>query len=116
MTNRIDEHIPMRATELQILLVLLDGSRHGYGIVAALREESDGAIALEPGNLYRVLHRLLAAGLVKETDGEADDEAERRRYYGVTPLGRRVAAAELERLERLVELARAKRLRPSESA
>ena len=40
----------------------------------------------------------------------ADLDDERRRYYRLTPLGRRIASAEAERLWRLVTVARANRL------
>jgi DNA-binding PadR family transcriptional regulator len=62
--------------------------------------------------LYRVIKRLLADGLVSESDRrEAPDlDDERRRYYRLTPAGRKVAVAEAERLERLVTVARAHRL------
>jgi DNA-binding PadR family transcriptional regulator len=61
-------------------------------------------MAVEPGNLYRVLRRLLADGLVDEAERRPapDLDDERRRYYRLTPLGARVAAAEVERLRALV--------------
>jgi len=46
-----------------------------------------------------------------ETEGDEGDE--RRRYYRLTPRGRRVAIAESERLESLVRVARARKLLPS---
>jgi len=72
--------------------------------VQDIAERTEGLVALEPGNLYRVIKRLLADGLVTETDRrtvpELDDE--RRRYYRITPLGGRVLAAEIARLRALV--------------
>jgi DNA-binding PadR family transcriptional regulator len=68
--------------------------------------------ALRPGSLYRALNRLLEDGLVQELDERPDPavDDERRRYYRLTPLGRRVAAAEAARLEAQVRSARAARL------
>ena len=58
---------------------------------------------LDPGNLYRVIKRLLETGVVAESSRRAvDDAGERRRYYKLTSLGERVLAAELDRLRRLV--------------
>ena len=97
-------HLPLKPVDLQLLLALADEERHGYGLVQAISERSDGLLALDPGNLYRVIKRLLAEGLVAEAGQRSapDEGGERRRYYRITPLGGRVLAAELERLRALV--------------
>jgi DNA-binding PadR family transcriptional regulator len=97
-------HLPLRPADLHLLLALADEERHGYALVQAIEEATGGLIRLDPGNLYRVVKRLLAAGLVAESDrrGPAEPGAERRRYYRLTPLGRKVLALELRRLEALV--------------
>jgi DNA-binding PadR family transcriptional regulator len=86
--------------------MLSAGDRHGYGIRQDIIEHTNGAVELEAGNLYRTIRRLEADGLIGESESppsvESDDE--RRRYYGLTPFGRRVLAAELERLRALVQL------------
>ena len=96
--------LPLKPVDLQLLLSLAEEERHGYGLVQAIAERTDGLVALEPGNLYRVIKRLLADGLVVETERRTgpglDDE--RRRYYRITPLGGRVLAAEISRLHALV--------------
>ena len=96
--------LPLKPLDLQLLLSLAEQERHGYGLVQDIAERTDGLVALEPGNIYRVIKRLLADGLVAETDRRAvpglDDE--RRRYYRITPLGGRVLAAEIARLQDLV--------------
>ncbi len=98
------DFLPLKPLDLQLLLSLADQERHGYGLVQDIAERTDGLVALEPGNLYRVIKRLLADGLVAETDRrivpELDDE--RRRYYRITPLGGRVLATEIARLRALV--------------
>jgi DNA-binding PadR family transcriptional regulator len=96
--------LPLKPLDLQILLSLAEAERHGYGLVQAISERTDGVVTLEPGNLYRVIKRLLANGLVAETDRRSvpELEDERRRYYRITPLGGRVLAAEIERLHALV--------------
>ena len=97
-------HLPLKPVELHLLLALADGELHGYGLVQAIAERTDDLIRLEPGNLYRVIRRLLKAGLVAESRRRAapDLDDERRRYYRVTGLGERVTAAELRRLRALV--------------
>lgn len=98
------EHLPLKPVDLQLLLVLADQDCHGYGLVQAIAERTDGLIQLEPGNLYRVIKRLLADGLISESDRrEAPDlDDERRRYYRLTTLGAQVLAAELRRLQSIV--------------
>jgi DNA-binding PadR family transcriptional regulator len=112
----VDSHLPLKPEVLQILFSLLDGERHGYAIIKAVEERTDGRVALRPGALYRHLHRMLQDGLISESEDRPapsrDDE--RRRYYDVTPLGRRVVAAEIARMQQIVKEGRARRLVPRE--
>jgi DNA-binding PadR family transcriptional regulator len=95
-----------------ILLALADGERHGYAITREVAEETDGEVKLGPGTLYRMLKQLLDDEWIVEID-RADADDARRRYYRLTPRGRRVAQAEVARLANVVRLARARRLLPS---
>jgi DNA-binding PadR family transcriptional regulator len=97
-------HLPLKPLDLQLLLALAEEELHGYGLVQAVAHRTDGVVTLEPGNLYRVLRRLLGDGLVAESERRPvpDLDDERRRYYRLTPLGGRVLAAELRRLQALV--------------
>jgi len=96
--------LPLKPLDLQLLLSLAEQERHGYALVQDIADRTEGLVALEPGNLYRVIKRLLADGLVAETERRAvpELEDERRRYYRITPLGGRVLAAEIARLQALV--------------
>src|SRR6266581_4240503 len=102
----------IRPIEFQILLTLAGEERHGYGIMQEAARLSGGEVQIEAGTLYRALHRMLKAGWVAESGRRpaADLDDERRRYYRLTPLGRRIATAEADRLSRLVTIARANRL------
>ncbi|MFJ2518172.1 PadR family transcriptional regulator [Cellulosimicrobium cellulans] len=96
-----------RMTE-QAYLVLLSLSaepRHGYAVIQAVRELSDGRTRLGAGTLYGNLDRLVAAGLVEPT-GEEVVDGRLRRYYRATDDGRRAARAETLRLAELAERAR----------
>lgn len=86
--------------------MLSAGDRHGYGIRQDILEYTEGAIALEAGNLYRTIRRLEADGLIDESGRRpaASVDDERRIYYRLTSLGKRALAAELERLRALVRL------------
>ncbi len=107
-----NKQLPLTPAVFHILLALADGERHGYAIMREVADSTDQQIQMGPGTLYGTLKRLLTAGLVEESDERPDPalDDERRRYYRLTALGRRTAAAEAERLNRLVHLARAKRL------
>jgi DNA-binding PadR family transcriptional regulator len=102
----------LRSVEFHILLALAPEEKHGYAILQEVAAVTDGEIQLEPGTLYRALRRMLKDGWVVESGRRpaADLDDERRRYYRLTPAGRRVAVAEAERLQRLVTVARAHRL------
>ncbi len=110
--------LPLTPAVFQILVALTDGERHGYAIMKDVEANTRGQMRLGPGTLYRSIKRMLADGLIEECDERPDPELddERRRYYRLTALGRRVAAAEAERLAGLVQLARAKHLLPAPSA
>jgi len=104
--------LPLTPAVLHILLALADAERHGYGIMREVEDRTGGDVRLGPGTLYGAIKRMLADGLIEESgerpDPEMDDQ--RRRYYGITDFGRRVAGAEAERLAGLVRTARAKKL------
>jgi DNA-binding PadR family transcriptional regulator len=93
------------------LLALADGERHGYSIIKEVEEATGGTVRLLAGTLYRLLKEMAADGWIVETEGDENDE--RRRYYRLTPRGRKVAIGESERLESLVRVARARKLLPA---
>lgn len=80
--------------DVLILAAVSDRARYGYELVQRVEELTDGRVAIRPGNLYRVLHRLQERGLVRELDPRAGED-ERRRYFRATAAGLRAAAAEL---------------------
>ena len=118
MPSDPDAFLPLRPVELLILTMLTAGDRHGYGIRQDVIDHTDGAIRLEAGSLYRSIGRLMDDGLLDESGRRpaavVDDE--RRRYYRLTPLGRRVLAAEFVRLRALVRLAESRRIIAPEGA
>lgn len=108
-----ESFLPLTPAVFHVLLALADGPSHGYAVMKEVERRTGGRVRLGPGTLYGITKRLLADGLVAEVEtppGTASGR--RRRDFGLTALGRAVAAAESLRLERLLELARAKRLLP----
>src|ERR671924_1485249 len=103
--------LPLKPVTFQVLLSLADGERHGYAITKDIASRTHAHMRLEPGNLYRSLKTMLDDGLIEESERRpaADLDDERRRYYRLTALGRRVAQAEIARLEAMVADAKARR-------
>jgi DNA-binding PadR family transcriptional regulator len=101
---------PLTPVVFEILVSLASEDRHGYSILLDVRQRTGET--LRAGSLYRALNRLLEDGLVEELDERPDPaiDDERRRYYRLTPRGRKVAAGEAERLEAQVRSARHARL------
>jgi DNA-binding PadR family transcriptional regulator len=104
--------LPLTPAVFHILLALADGERHGYAIMRSVAETTEGQIKMGPGTLYGTVKRMLEAGLIEESEERPDPELddERRRYYRLTGLGRRVAEAEAERYAKLLSVARSKQL------
>ena len=104
--------LPLTPAMFHILLALADRERHGYHIMQEVDERTEGKVRLGPGTLYGSIKRMLADGMIEETDERPDPELddERRRYYRLTPAGRTVAVAEAERMERVLAQAREAKL------
>lgn len=105
-------HLPLTSVVFEIMLALADGERHGYRVMLDVERRTGGAVRLRPGTLYRAINRMLESGFIEETEDRPDPsiDDQRRRYYRLTHVGRRVAAAEAERLASAVQSARAKKL------
>jgi len=103
--------LPLGPTAFYILLALADSERHGSDIAEEVECTTDGAIRILPGALYRYLKQMVTDGWIVES--ETGDDDGRKRYYELTPLGRRIAQAEAQRLDNVVQLARIRRLLPS---
>jgi len=110
MTKESVPYQPLTPAVYHILLALSEGEKHGYAIMKDVDAQTGGTIRMGPGTLYGSIKRMLASALIEEADERPDPELddERRRYYRLTGLGQRVAAAESERLARAVEVARKK--------
>ncbi|HYB94608.1 MAG TPA: PadR family transcriptional regulator [Vicinamibacterales bacterium] len=102
------DDIPLSPKATLILATLADGYRHGYAIRREIDQRTEGAVRVGVTTLYRLLRQLLAAGYVEESDRrplpQFDDE--RRRYFTITPAGRRALRGELARLELVLAAAR----------
>ncbi len=101
---------PLKPHIFLILMALVDGQAHGYEIRKDVERRSEGSVRLDPGTLYRHIGRLLAEGLIQESDQRPDDDDPRRRYYTLTTDGLAAVETEAERMAMLVDAVRASKL------
>ncbi len=103
---------PLPSAAFHILLALTDEDRHGYGIMRQVSQDTGGKVRLGPGTLYGSIKSLLEEGLIEELAERPDPElgTERRRYYRLTSVGRRLVRAEAEKLAGVLRVARSKRI------
>ena len=97
--------LPLAPRDVLILAALVEEERHGYGLIKAVEERSDGEVELDPANLYRALRRMQRDGWIREVTSAADADA-RRRTYAITASGRAVLRREVERLDQLLRQVR----------
>jgi DNA-binding PadR family transcriptional regulator len=103
---------PLTPAMFHVLLALAGDDLHGYAILKEVELRTEGKVKLSTGTLYGIIKRLLADGLVTELrsrPAQAQDD-ERRRYYRLTNAGRQVATTEAERMDEMVNAARARNL------
>ena len=103
-----ESFLPLTPVAFEILLAVAEGERHGYEVMLEIERRTGGRISPNPGTLYRALDRLVAEGLLASEVRSVD--AESRRVFSLSPLGRNVAAAEAARLSDQVLAARSLRL------
>jgi DNA-binding PadR family transcriptional regulator len=113
----VRRHLPLAPQDLQLLLAVSDAPLHGYAMMKAVESQSAGALRVELGSLYRMIHRLERDGLIAEASHVAVSPApgRDRRFYRITALGRAVVAAELDRLRSVIALAGERVVRPREA-
>ena len=94
----------MRRHWFFILLSLAERDRHGSGIVRDVLALTGGDLRLWPVTLYGSLDELRENGWIRELDGapEKGEDRGHRRWFRITPQGRRALAAEMERMQTLV--------------
>jgi DNA-binding PadR family transcriptional regulator len=109
-----DAFLPLPTAVFHILVALADKDRHGYSIMQDVAARTDGKVQLSAGTLYSAIRRMLEQGLIEELRDSPDpaNGDERRRYYGLTDLGRDVALAEARRVNDMLSQARATGLIP----
>lgn len=109
--SKPDKSKPLTPAVFHTLLALANGPLHGYAISQEVEDATEGQVRMGPGTLYGSLQRMQNAGFVHEAasaEAASGPHAERRRYYALTPGGRRALETEARRLEKAVTLARSR--------
>ena len=102
------------SADLMILAVLEGRPRHGYEIAKLIDDRSDGVLRFHVGSLYPMLYRMERRGWI---DGKWVEKSgqRRRRYYRLTPAGRKVLGEQRSSWhELLTALSRVARIDPIE--
>ena len=103
---------PLTPVVFHMLLALVDGEKHGYGIMKTVEEDTNGQMQIRVGSLYGSIQRMVESGLIEESEERPDPEMDdkRRRYYRLTPQGKSMLKAEARRLADLANLIQSKRI------
>jgi DNA-binding PadR family transcriptional regulator len=114
----IESYLPLTPALFHVLLALADGEKHGYVISKEIARRTNNEVKLSTGTLYGIIKRLLDDAMIEESEERPDFslDDQRRRYYRLTKLGKAVAEAEAERMERVLALARSKHVLGPQSA
>jgi transcriptional regulator len=104
-TRALDRELKRGSAELLILSLLDARPRHGYDLSKLIETRSGGALKFHLDSLYPLLYRLEERGWIKGTWVEKPNER-RRRFYRVTPEGRRVLAQQRKTFDAFVDAVR----------
>jgi transcriptional regulator len=92
-THKLERELKRGSMEVLILALVEERQRHGYEIGQLIARRSQGAINFHITSLYPTLYRLEDGGLIDGRWVERPGQR-RRRYYKLTPAGRRVLASQ----------------------
>lgn len=110
MKPEINQQLPLTPAVFQILLALSDGPKHGYLIMKEVESSTDNLIPMGPGTLYGSIKRMIESELIKETNPPETETDSRRRYYQINHFGRLVLEAEINRLQKQIQIAQKKNI------
>lgn len=102
---------PISPLTMAILLALAKEDQHGYALMQEVEAQTGGVLTPGTGSLYAALQRLLDEGLIVDVPvrrSEGDDS--RRKYFRITTAGRAAARAEAQRMARVLDVAREKKV------
>src|SRR5215467_5631389 len=104
-TDMLDQEVKRGTAEMLILALLEDQPRHGYDIAQLIERRSEGVLQFHVASLYPLLYRLETRGWIRGRWVEKAGQR-RRRYYRLTPAGKKILAAQRDGWREFVEAVR----------
>lgn len=98
----LDRELKKGSAELLILSLVEDRPRHGYEIAQLIALRSHGTLHFNVASLYPLLYRLEKRGWIRGRWVEKAGQR-RRRYYRLTPAGKKTLAAQRDGWREFVE-------------
>ena len=102
ISRGLDRELKKGSAELLILALVEARPRHGYEISKLIEDRSDGRVRFKVASLYPLLYRLEERGWIAGKWIEKAGER-RRRFYRLTPEGRKVLAAQRDHWREFVD-------------
>ena len=109
----LNKRLPLTPAVFYILLSLVKGERHGYDIMKQVKSDTNGKVKMGNGTLYGSIKRMLASRLIEDAGDKIDPDNERRKYYKLTDLGRKLLNAEMQRYVETASLIKQRKLVPA---
>jgi DNA-binding PadR family transcriptional regulator len=115
--KRTTEYPPLTPAVFHILLALATTDRHGYDIMKRVELDSEGSVKMGPGTLYGSIKRMLSDGFIEESGERPDPSLDdtRRKYYRITPFGKKLLSVEIERMSHVMNIAQRLKLNSSQT-
>jgi len=101
----LDRELKKGSAELLILSLIEDRARHGYEISKLIEARSEGTLRFQVASLYPLLYRLEARGWIQGRWVEKAGQR-RRRFYRLTPEGRKILALQRKGWQQFAEAIR----------
>ena len=98
------EHLPLTETSFFILLSLAASPKHGYAIMKEVEAISEARVVLATGTLYSALRRMLDDDWIERLEAPQIINGRERKLYQLTEHGRSILQAEIDRLQKLINL------------
>ena len=92
------KYLPLSDTTFYTMVCLADEPMHGYTLMQKVKEISRGTVQIGAGTLYTIFSTLEKEALI-----EMISETDRRKTYDLTPKGRQVLLAQIQRLAIMTE-------------
>lgn len=108
MCNNVKDKIfPMSENSFLVLSCLYNNDKiHGYGIKTLVKQYTDERVILSTSSIYMILERFIRTNLVTFYESKIINTDKKIVYYKITELGKQILNKEVERMEKIIKLAK----------